>query len=420
MARQINKLTARQVATANAPGLLGDGAGLYLQVGPTGGKSWLFRYMLAGKAKSMGLGAAHTVSLAEAREKARNARKMLLDGKDPVLVKREHLALVRESQANQKTFADCAATYVSAHRAGWKNSKHGDQWTYTLEEFANPVIGSLPVSEIKQAHILKILEPIWLSKSETASRLRGRIEKVLDWAKVRGCRQGDNPAAWRGHLEVLLPAIPRSGRIKHQPALPYQQVAEFMSALSCREGFSARALQFAILTACRSGEVRGATWSEIDLAGKTWTIPASRMKAKKEHVVPLSADAVKILKALPRVEDSEFVFIAPRGGQLTDMALTALIRRMDSEKEGGWRDSAGNVATCHGMRSTFRDWAAEQTAFPREVIEHALAHQLKDKAEAAYQRGSLLDKRRKLMEAWATYCKTKPGKAKVTPIRGAA
>jgi integrase len=402
MARGIEKLSALKVSKLSKPGCYGDGGNLWLQIGPNGGKAWLFRYTLHGKAKNMGLGPLHTVTLAEAREKATAARKMLLEGIDPCTEKKARLT--RLSAAVAKSFNDCAEDYIKVHRHGWKNEKHADQWTATLETYASPVFGHLPVSEVDTDMVMKVLLPIWTTKTETASRVRGRIESVLGWATTSKFRTGDNPARWKGHLENLLPAAAKVAKVRNHPALPYKQVGAFMAALRQQAGTGAQALEFAILTAARSGEVRGATWQEIDLQAKHWTIPAGRMKAEREHRIPLSDAAVKLLEALPCIEGTDMVFPAPRGGALSDMTLTAVIRRMQGDDAPIWTDTAGQPITAHGFRSTFRDWAGETTAHPREVIEHALAHQLKDKAEAAYARGSLFDKRIRLMADWAAYC----------------
>ena len=296
-------------------------------------------------------------------------------------------------------------SYIVAHESGWKNAKHAAQWRTTLESYAFPVIGKIAVSDVDTAHVMRVLEPIWLSKTETASRLRGRIESVLDWATVRDFRKGDNPARWRGHIEHLLPARADVQKTTHHPAMDYREVGEFMLKLRQQEGIGARALEFAILCASRSGEVRGAEWSEIDLQAAVWTIPANRMKAEREHRVPLTDGALALLNALPRTPDTDMVFPNNKGAVLSDMTLTAVLRRM------------GVPVTAHGFRSTFRDWAGETTAYPREVIEHALAHQLKDKAEAAYARGSLFDKRRRLMADWEKFCGEAMPVASVTPIR---
>lgn len=406
-----NRLTAIGVEKLKKPGCYCDGANLWLQITKTGVKSWLYRYMVAGVAKNMGFGPVRDTTLEEAREMAREARKLLREGIDPCKAKRERKAEQRLEDAKAMTFDQCATAYIKSHRGSWKNPKHAQQWENTLATYASPVFGSLPVAEVDTGLIVKCLSPIWSSKQETASRLRGRIESILGWAKTSGYRTGDNPAAWKGHLENLLATYSKRSRTAHHAALPYADIAEFMVQLRQQEGMGARALEFAILTAARSNEVRGATWSEIDLQNKVWIIPGSRMKAGKEHRVPLSDAAVDLLGKLPHFEDCEIVFPSPRLKHFSDAVFSALLERM------GRKDITG-----HGFRSTFRDWSGETTSFPREVIEHALAHQLKDRAEAAYQRGDLLVKRRLLMDSWATYCNTKPGKATVTPInaKGAA
>lgn len=416
MARTINKLSAAKVAKETKPGMYGDGGGLWLQVAKRTAKSagagdvtksWLFRYMLAGKARYMGLGDINTFSLAEARERARRARQLLADGIDPIEAKQGKKAAERAEDAKRVTFWEAAEKYIAAHRAGWKNEKHADQWKNTLDTYAKPILGDLHVAAVETGHIIKVLEPIWTTKAETASRVRGRMELVLDWATARGFRSGDNPARWRGHLDKLLPARAKVAKVQHQPALPYTDLPAFMSELRDMDSISARALEFTILNASRTGEVIGAKWSEIDLAAKVWTIPPARMKASREHRVPLSERAVKILDALPREVESEFVFPGARKGRgLSNMAMLELLR--------GMRDGI----TVHGMRSSFRDWAGEATNFPRDLAEAALAHVLSDKTEAAYRRGDALEKRRKLMIAWAGYCAQKPAdKGNVVAIR---
>jgi integrase len=356
----------------------------------------------------------HTVTLAEARSKALECRKAVAEGRDPIEERKANEVRAKLDAGKSKTFKECANAYIEANRTGWKNEKHIQQWQNTLATYAFPKIGQLPVTVIDTGLILSVLQQetgeekaqLWHAKTETASRLRGRIESILDWASFRGYREGENPARWKGHLQHELPARSKVQKVEHHAALPYVEVGTFMRSLREREGVSARAFEFAILTAARSGEVRGATWDEIDLKAKLWTIPAERMKAAKEHRVPLSNEAVQLLEALPRIVGKhadnapKYVFSAPRGGQLSDMALTAVLRRM--ERDG---------LTQHGFRSTFREWAGEQTAHPREVIEHALAHRLKDKAEAAYQRGSLMPKRIRLMADWARYCGNVQGSA---------
>lgn len=418
MARQQQRLSALQVTKLTKPGLYGDGGGLTLQITPTGAKSWLFRYMVAGKPFGMGLGPTHTVSLAEARQKALDARKLLVDGINPLTAKKQSQIAAALASARMITFDQCAEAYILAHKASWKNAKHGDQWTNTLKTYASPVFGHLPVAEIDTGLVVKCLAPIWESKTETASRVRGRIESVLGWATTSGYRTGENPARWKGHLENLLATISKSSRTKNHPSLPWQRIGAFMSALRAREGVAARAVEFAILTACRSGEVRGARWAEFDTAGKVWTIPAERMKAKREHEVPLSEAALALLQSMAR--DSDVVFAGTKGQPLSDMSLTAVIRRMNGNDKPIWADASGDGITVHGFRSSFRMWAAETTSYPREVAEHALAHQLPDAVERAYQRGSQFAKRAALMAEWAVYCATAQADAVVKPIRGAA
>lgn len=423
MPRQLNKLTALQVSKLTKPGLYGDGGGLTLQITKSGVKSWLFRYMKEGKAHGMGLGPTHTVSLAEARQKALEARKQLLDGANPLVLKRQQREAAALERARVMTFDQCAAAYIKAHKAAWKNAKHADQWTRTLATYASPVFGHLPVADIDTALVVRCLASIWDSKTETATRLRGRIESVLGWATTSGLRSGDNPARWRGHLENLLANISKTSRTKNHPSLPWQQLPAFITALRACPGSSARALEFAILTACRSGEARGARWSEIDFEAKIWTIPAERMKAGREHQIPLSEAALKLLSAIKegrvQLEDDgkadaddaarSLVFLGTKGQTLSDMSLTALIRRMtEGEQRPAWVDPNGQVVTAHGFRATFRMWTAEETAYPREVAEHALAHQLPDAVERAYQRGTQFAKRQALMQDWGVYCTSSP------------
>ena len=319
------------------------------------------------------------------------------------------------------TFDQSAEGYILAHKAGWKNAKHRDQWANTLNTYASPVFGHLPVATIDTGLVVKCLAKIWDSKTETASRLRGRIESVLGWATTSGYRTGENPARWKGHLENLLATISKTSRTKNHPSLPWPRIGAFMSALRLREGVSARAVEFAILTACRSGEVRGARWAEFDIGGKLWTIPAARMKAKREHQIPLSDPAVALLASIRKGSEEDIVFAGTKGQPLSDMALTAMIRRMNGDDKPIWVDANGDRITVHGFRSSFRMWAAEATDFPREVAEHALAHQLPDTVERAYQRGSQFAKRAALMAQWALYCATAtvPADAGDTPIRGA-
>lgn len=392
------------------PGRYGDGLGLWLQIGPEGGKSWIYRFMLAGQARMMGLGRYPDFSLDEARQRAMECRKLLKDGRDPIEERDERLTLDRLNRAKAITFDECATAYIEAKRAGWKNEKHASQWENTLKTYASPIIGALAVKSIDIGLVLKVLEPIWTAKPETASRLRGRIEAILAWATVRKYRAGDNPAAWRNHLDKVLPARTAIARPAHHPALPFAEIGGFIEELRMQAGIAARALEFTILTAVRTNETIGATWEEFDLKAGVWTIPAGRMKAPKEHRVPLSPRALELVsEMLPlKINDAAPVFLAPKGKPLSNMAMLALLKRMDRAD-----------LTVHGFRSTFRDWAGETTAYPREVIEHALAHQLSDKAEAAYARGTLFEKRRRLMDDWAKYCSTIPKAtgANITPIR---
>lgn len=351
----------------------------------------------------MGLGPVDTVSLAGAREAAAEARKLVRESIDPVTKRRTD----RIRAEGILTFRECAEAFIQAHEKGWKNSKHRQQWRNTLQTYVYPVFGDLPAGEVDTVHVLRVLEPIWHRKTETASRLRGRIERVLDWAKVRGYREGENPARWRGHMDALLPAKGRVQTVRHHPALPWQDMPQFMMDLRQRNGVAACALEFAILTAARSGEVRGARWEELDIEARTWIVPAERMKGRRTHRVPLSDAALAIISCMPRLMSSPYIFAGARGGELSDMALTAVLRRMGVE------------VTVHGFRSTFRDWAAEATAFPREVAEEALAHILANKVEAAYRRSDLFDKRRRLMEAWAAFCASPSNSAEIVPIRGA-
>ena len=396
--RDSNRLTAVAVVRKKKLGRYGDGRGLWLQVSPSGTKSWLFRYMRNGKARQMGLGAVHTVTLAEARETAGDCRKLLLAGLDPIEARRAERMQSRVEAARGTTFKDCGERYIVAHEAGWKNAKHRNQWKSTLATYAYPVLGELSVAAIDTALVLKVIEPIWTVKPETAARVRGRIEAVLDWATAREYRQGDNPARWRGHMDKLLPARSKVARVRHHAALPYGELPVFMAALRKQDGVSPRALEFAILTAARTGETVGARWAEIDANTAVWNVPAERMKGEREHRVPLSARTLEILESLPREGEAEFVFPGGRAeSPLSNMALLGVLRRM----------GRGDVTT-HGFRSTFRDWAAEQTAYPREVCEAALAHALKDKTEAAYRRGDLFEKRRRLMADWSKYCTLPP------------
>lgn len=393
----MGRLTAIQVKTLG-PGRHGDGDGLCLAVSKSGARSWIFRYRDGARIREMGLGSAGTgagaVPLAKARARAADLRRKRADGIDPLEAKRadevKHLA----DAARAVTFRQAAEAFIATNRPGWRSSKHALQWTATLERYAYPTIGDLPVSEIGTVHVLKVIEPIWSKKPETASRIRGRIESVLDAATARGLREGENPARWRGRLNAVLPPRRRVAKVQHHAALPFAELPAFMVDLRARLGTGAAALEFAILTAARSGEVRGLRWCEIDLGGALWTVPADRMKAGREHRVPLSRRALAILTEAGGGAPDALVFPgAKHGTMLSDMTLTAVLRRMDR----------GDV-TAHGFRSAFRDWVSERTEFPREVAEAALAHIVGDKVEQAYRRGDALDKRRVLMDAWEAYC----------------
>lgn len=394
MARPEKRLSARTVETIKKPGLHADGAGLYLHVSKSGARSWIFRWKRDGRLRDMGLGPLNTISLAEARDKALACRKLKYDGRDPIEERQAQRQAAKLETAKAMTFKDCAKAYIAAQRAGWKNPKHAAQWPATLETYVYPILGGLPVQAVDVGLVMKAVEPIWTSKPETASRVRGRIESVLDWAAARGYRQGENPARWRGHLENLLPKKSKVRRVEHPAALPYAELAGFMVELREQEGVGARALEFAILTAARTGEVIGATWAEIDLEGRLWTISAERMKAGREHRVPLSEPAVAILRTMAGVRTGKYVFPGGRADRpLSNMSMLMLLRRMRRDE-----------LTVHGFRSAFSDWCAEQTTFPSEVREMALAHVVGDKVEAAYRRGDLFEKRRNLAEAWANFC----------------
>lgn len=388
--RARNKLNVRQVAGLSKAGVYSDGGGLYLRVRQCGSKSWLFIYQYEGKRREMGLGSDLDVSLAKAREKASAARHLVLDGIDPLAERRSTKARV---PAKVITFGNFATELIETIEDGFKNAKHRQQWKNSLVTHAAS-IWPMAIETVAAEHILEALKPIWLTKAETASRVRGRIERVLDAAKVKGLRTGENPAIWRGNLELLLPKQTQI-KVKHHAALPFKEVPLFMAALAGRPAVAARALEFTILTAARSGETRGMTWCEIDLEAKVWTVPAERMKAGAEHQVPLSDVALAALETVkPEAPAPQaIVFPAPRGGQMSDMAFSALLKRMDR----------GDITT-HGFRSTFRDWVGEATNFAREDAEMALAHTISSAVERAYRRGRALEKRRGLMDAWAQWC----------------
>ncbi|MCU0732980.1 MAG: integrase arm-type DNA-binding domain-containing protein [Hyphomonas sp.] len=412
MPRKAKTLSAIEVRRLVKPGLhaVGEPDGLCLQVRPAVGdgvaRSWILRTLVGGKRRSVGLGSFEDVTLAQARELAREMKLGIRQkGADPI-AERQQARLARIRRQTTPTFDACRDEFLRAKTKEFANPKHAAQWLSTLETYASPHIGTLPVDAIELEHVLEVLVPIWNAKPETASRVRGRIESVLAYARAKKHRHGDNPARWRGGLDAVLPKPAKVKTVKHHAAMPFAQLPEFWPQLAAREGTAARALQFAILTACRSGEVRGAKWAEIDLEAAVWIIPAARMKAGKEHRVPLSPPALALLQGLPRVND--LVFPAPRGGEMSDATMAAVLKRMERPE-----------ITVHGFRSTFRDWAGETTNFERETIEHALAHQLKNKAEAAYARGTLMAKRKALMQAWADFATGKAPASNVVPLRGA-
>ena len=405
MPSQFNKLSAVAIRRLKKPGRYSDGGGLYLFIKKNGERFWVFRYRdrTTQKHRDMGLGPERDVSLKEARDKAVECRSALREGVDPIDSRREARLAAMVGRAHRLKFKECAQRYIEAHRDSWNNAKHVYQWERTLEIYAADLM-PLPVASIDTALVLKCLEPIWKTKTETATRVRQRIEAVLDWATVRKYRTGENPARWKGHLDKLLPKPAKLKNVQHLPALEYREMGAFMSELREVNSLAACALELQILTATRPGEVVGARWEEFDLKNALWAIPAERMKAKKEHVVPLSEQAVSLLKSLP--ETSEYVFPGLKPGR--HITTAAAMKCTKGIREG---------VTNHGFRSTFRDWAADQTNFPREVCEHALAHQLSDGVEAAYHRKTMLPKRTKLMQTWANYCDQQGDHASVTPIR---
>jgi integrase len=416
MARLVDRLTALEVKRLDRVGMHPDGRGLYLQVHAGGSKSWIYRYTLHGRVRAMGLGPTHLVSLAEARGMAQEARLLKNQGVDPIDARAASRPAPEPPPEVDRgpSFKNAAAAYIDANSAAWRNAKHEAQWSSTLQTYAYPVLGDRPVDEIDTTLVLKVLEPIWSTKPETASRLRGRIESVLDWAKARGHREGENPARWKGHLDKILPAKSKVARVEHHAALPFKAMPAFMADLRTRDGAAARALEFAILTAARTGEVIGAQWSEIDFEAQVWTQPATRTKTHREHRVPLCDAAMAVLEAMrdaflegrreflslygkPIPNDialEGFIFAGMRRGKgLSNMAMLKVLERM------GYPD-----LTTHGFRSTFRDWAAETTGYQNEVVEMALAHAIAGKVEAAYRRGDLLEKRKELMRDWSAYC----------------
>jgi integrase len=416
MAR-VGKLTALDVTRAKGPAVLHDGGGLYLRVAAgrksgdgeeqAGAKSWVYRYQLGGHRRDMGLGPYPTISLAEARGRAAEHRKQRHDGIDPLAAKTDQRQAQRLDAARAMTFEKCAEAHIAAHKAGWRDGRHEAQWRQSLTAYVYPHFGALSVQSVDISLVLKALEPIWTAKPETASRVRGRIESVIDWATARGYRRGENPARWRGHLENLLPRRSKVRRVAHYAALPYPETGTFIAELRQEEGVAARALEFLILTAGRSSEVRRARWDEINMTERVWTIPVERMKAGKEHRVPLSDAAMAVVEKMAEIRQGDFIFPGIRAGRpIGKLSFFLVLRRI----------GRGDLTT-HGFRSSFRDWAAERTGFPAEVAEMALAHVVTDAVERAYRRGDLFDKRRQLMNAWAKFCEGRPAGGEVVPIR---
>jgi integrase len=455
MPRTLHRLSAVEVKGLKEPGYYADGGNLYLQVtkaaqsdpsdepsrahtsrarprlerhtedsspsvtpatpkAPAPAKSWVFRFTLAGRTRDMGLGRYPVVTLDKARELAERYRRQVAAGLDPIEVRDQERKAVQAAAAKGRNFEQCSTAYIEAHESSWVNPKHRQQWTNTLKTYAYPLLGKLPVATIDTDLVMQVLQPLWSKKPETASRLRGRVETILDWAKVSGFREGENPARWRGHLDHLLPSKRKVRSVKHHPALPYKDIPKFMAKLRDRDGVAERALEFGILTALRSKEFRQARWAEVDAEERLWTVPGGRMGRMKrknkdearDHRVPLSAVAVALLADLPRLGD--YVFPGQREGDaISDTAIRDVLRDM------GYTH---NDATIHGFRSSFRDWAAEKTNFANHVVEAALAHEIGNEVEAAYRRGELVAKRRQLMEAWAGYCAGKPASGKVLPF----
>jgi integrase len=407
MAKNTQLLTAITVKKLVEPGSYADGEGLYLQISQTGSKAWFYRYEKAGKGRKHGLGSFQTVSLKEARVKADICRTLRDKGIDPIDHKKQQDLANELEKVKGVTFRNCALAYIESHSAGWKNRKHEQQWRNTLETYAFPVIGKLAVHDVDTGQVLKVLEPVWFNKTETASRVRQRIENILDWAKVRKYRTGENPALWRGHLDKILPKRTKVQKVKHFSAMPYADVPKYYRNLRKLKTVTAKSLAFIILTATRSSEARGATWEEIDLKKGIWQIPDDRMKADRPHRVPLSKEAIAILEAVkPFQRKDGLVFPGLKQNRVISEAACMKLLKADHP-----------TLTIHGFRSSFRDWCAEMTSYPREVAEAALAHTLKDKTEAAYQRGDIFMKRHKLMDAWTNHCLKGKNSAKVVPIK---
>ncbi|MDX1742187.1 MAG: integrase arm-type DNA-binding domain-containing protein [Ruegeria sp.] len=411
MPRKARELSAVEVKRLTHPGhghnavfAVGGVDGLLLQIHPSGARSWVLRCTVNRKRRHIGLGGFPDVTLAQARERAREARELIRQGIDPIEHKKASIAALAAAQKRGLTFEKAMERFLDVKLAEFDNEKHRKQWRATLDKYAVPALGDMLVNDITVSDIKRVLEPIWTTKTETASRLRGRIEAVLNWATVHGHREGANPALWKGNLDAILPKPSRIAKPKHHPALALDDAADWFSDLRERDGTATRALEFMALTVARSGEVRGAVWSEIDLEAKLWTVPAGRMKAGKVHRVPLTDEAVELLKGLSKMGSSEFVFPAIRGGMLSDAALSACMKRIHKAREDRYKDrSSGRPAVPHGLRSTFRDWAAERTEYPRDMAEIALAHKVGTDVERAYRRGDMLEKRRAMMAAWGRF-----------------
>jgi integrase len=403
MARTLNRLSTLKVSRAKRPGLYADGGGLYLRVADGGSKQWIYRYVTNGRCRDMGIGPVHVLTLAEARERARTASKLRLDGIDPIAYKHEQRGAAIAAAAKAMSFRQCAELFIAEHEKKWTNAKHRSDWETSLVKYAYPVLGEMPVASIDTPLVLKAVKPLWARAPETASRVRGRIENILGWATVHHYRTGDNPARWKGHLEHALPARSEVAEVEHHAALPYKQVGAFVGKLRQDTSVMARCLEFITLTAARLSQATHVTWDEIDLEARVWTVPGSRMKAGKEHKMPLSAAAIAILKKMAAIRHSDYIFPGYKHGRpLGHNGLWALARRV-----------ADADITVHGLRSTFRDWAADCTSYPNHVVEMALAHPVGDKVEAAYRRGDLFEKRRRLMDAWAEYCGKQNGSGAV-------
>lgn len=425
MPKIAKELGALAVSRLKKPGMypVGKVAGLYLQVSSETSRSWVLRVTVGDKRREIGLGPYPAVGLKDAHTRAQAERDKIKSGVDPVIERQAAGSALRAAQASEITFSDAAKQFISSRAHGWKNAKHADQWRNTIAQYAEPVLGKMLVRHISREHVLQVLDPIWTTKTETASRVRGRIENILDWARVKGYRSGENPALWRGNLDHLLAKPSTITVVRHHPALPYQQIGGFLENLRENEATGAKCLEFAILTCSRSIEVRGARWAEFDLDLGIWCVPAERMKLKKEHRVPLSQAAIDLLRGLrqpERADENSLVFPSPRGKVLSDMTLLAVIRRMNGDSEPPiWRDPKQKDAPVvpHGFRSTFKDWATEMTNHPRELIEVALAHIPGDSSEMAYWRSEVLERRRQLMTDWADFASRPFNTGNVLPLQ---